>query len=79
MFINLIARKGGDDRLIQDAWKENMLEKINDPNLIMVESDENVRLVGVKFFAESKRHEFIKDLSDKLYDSQQLEAQSLLI
>lgn len=27
----------------------------------------------------SKRHEFIKDLSDKLYDGQQLEAQSLLI
>lgn len=79
IYYQVFLEPKGDDRLIQDAWKENMLEKINDPNLIMVESDENVRLVGVKFFAESKRHEFIKDLSDKLYDSQQLEAQSLLI
>ena len=59
--------------------KKTCWKKINDPNLIVVESDENVRLVGVKFFAESKRHEFIKDLSDRLYDGQQLEAQSLLI
>lgn len=79
IYYQVFLEPKGDDRLIQDAWKENMLEKINDPNLIVVESDENVRLVGVKFFAESKRHEFIKDLSDRLYDGQQLEAQSLLI
>lgn len=79
IYYQVFLEPKGDDRLIQDAWKENMLEKINDPNLIVVESDENVRLVGIKFFAESKRHEFIKDLSERLYDGQQLEAQSLLI
>ena len=79
IYYQVFLEPKGDDRLIQDAWKENMLEEINDQKLIVVEGDENVRLVGIKFFAESRRHEFIKDFSDKLYDGQQLEAQSLLI
>ncbi|HEO1832475.1 TPA: hypothetical protein VAM22_003804 [Acinetobacter baumannii] len=79
IYYQVFLEPKGDDRLIQDAWKENMLEEINDQKLIVVEGDENVRLVGIKFFAESRRHEFIKDFSDKLYDGQQLEVQSLLI
>ena len=69
----------GDDRLKEDAWKEGMLHEINDQNLIIIDSDENVRLVGIKFFADSQRHEFIQDFQDRLYDGIQLEEQSLLI
>ncbi|WP_151868844.1 DEAD/DEAH box helicase family protein [Acinetobacter soli] len=69
----------GDDRLIQDAWKEDMLAEINDPNLIVIENDDNVRLVGIKFFADTRRKDFIQDFADKLFNGEQLEAQSLLI
>lgn len=78
VYYQVFLEPKGDDRLIQDAWKEKMLADINDPSLIVIDSDENVRLVGIKFFADSRRQEFTKDFSEKLFDGEQLEAQSLL-
>ena len=69
----------GDDRIKEDAWKESMLSEINDLHKIVIDSDANVRLVGIKFFADSQRHEFIQDFQDRLYAGKQLEDQSLLI
>ena len=69
----------GDDRIKEDTWKESMLSEINDPHKIVIDSDANVRLVGIKFFADSQRHEFVQDFQDRLYDGEQLEDQSLLI
>ena len=69
----------GDDRLLDDAWKERMLETINDQDLIILDENEDIRLVGIKFFADSKRQDFIKDFEDKLYDGKQLEDQSLIL
>ena len=79
VYYQVFLEPKGDDRLIQDAWKEGMLAEINDPNLIVIDSDHSVRLVGVKFFADTRRQEFIQDFADKLLDGEQLEAQSLLI
>lgn len=79
VYYQVFLEPKGDDRLVEDAWKENMLAKINDSNLIVIESAENVRLVGIKFFADSQRQAFIQDFSEKLYDGKQLEEQSLLI
>lgn len=79
VYYQVFLEPKGDDRLIQDAWKEGMLAEINDPNLIVIDSDHSVRLVGVKFFADTRRQEFIQDFADKLFDGEQLEAQSLLI
>lgn len=67
----------GDDRLKEDAWKERMLEKINDSKeIVIIGEDDNIRLVGIKFFADSQRQEFIKDLENRIYDGEQLEEQS---
>lgn len=79
VYYQVFLEPKGDDRLIQDAWKEGVLAEINDPNLIVIDADDNVRLVGIKFFADTRRQEFIQDFADKLFDGEQLEAQSLLI
>ncbi|MFV5426689.1 DEAD/DEAH box helicase family protein [Acinetobacter towneri] len=79
VYYQVFLEPKGDDRLIQDAWKEGMLAEINDSNLIVIDTDDNVRLVGIKFFADTRRQEFIQDFADKLFDGEQLEAQSLLI
>lgn len=79
VYYQVFLEPKGDDRLIQDEWKEKMLADINDPNLIVVDSDENVRLVGIKFFADSKRQAFHDDFSERLYDGQPLEVNSLIM
>ncbi|MDM1717440.1 DEAD/DEAH box helicase family protein [Thiopseudomonas alkaliphila] len=68
----------GDDRLLDEAWKEKMLAAINNKDLIILDSNDDIRLVGIKFFSDSKRYEFIKDFEDKLYDSKPLEERSLI-
>lgn len=79
IYYQVFLEPKGDDRLIQDAWKQKMLADINDPSLIVIDSDENVRLVGVKFFADSQRQDFHDDFSEKLYDGQALEEHSLIM
>ncbi|WP_392560230.1 DEAD/DEAH box helicase family protein [Orbus mooreae] len=68
----------GDDRLLGDKWKEDMLEAINKENIIFLDGDNNIRLIGIKFFADSRRNEFIKDFSNKLYDEKTLEDDLLM-
>lgn len=68
----------GDDRLLDDKWKEDMLEAINSDNIIYLEGEDNIRLLGIKFFADSQRDTFIDDFSKKLYDGEPLEVTSLI-
>lgn len=68
----------GDDRLLDDKWKQDLLEAINSDNIIYLEGEDNIRLFGIKFFADSCRDEFIKDFSVKLYDGKQLEDMTLI-
>lgn len=68
----------GDDRLLDDKWKEEMLEAINSDNIILLEEEDNIRLIGIKFFANSRRDEFINDFSRKLYNGKSLEESTLI-
>lgn len=68
----------GDDRLLDDKWKENILEAVNPKNVILLDADEDIRLIGIKFFADSQRDIFINDFSSKLYDGEPLEDTSLI-
>ncbi|HIC6969344.1 hypothetical protein ACQSET_22260 [Salmonella enterica] len=67
----------GDDRLQDDKWKEEMLEKLNDENLILIDENDDVKLVGIKFFASSQMDKFICDMQDKLNGGEPLEVSSL--
>ncbi|MEA7173803.1 restriction endonuclease, partial [Salmonella enterica subsp. enterica serovar Anatum] len=67
----------GDDRLLDDAWKERMLETLNDRERIVIDENEHVRLVGIKFFANSQMDVFVSDMQNKLNDGESLETSSL--
>ncbi|ENB8383927.1 hypothetical protein ABIX29_004851, partial [Escherichia coli] len=54
----------------------NRPDGLNEPVTILAE-DVSVRLIGIKFFADSKMDEFIKDLGEKLNDGNPLEGSSL--
>ncbi len=69
----------GDDRLLDDAWKEKMLEALNDRDRIVIDESEDVRLVGIKFFANSQMEAFVSDMQDKINDGEPLEISSLLL
>lgn len=73
----LIEPKGGD-RLLDDAWKEEMLEKINDRTSIIMNEIDDVRLVGIKFYVKNKTNEFIEDFQNKLYDGRDLIDKTLI-
>ena len=67
----------GDDRLLDDAWKERMLETLNDRERIVIDENEDIRLVGIKFFANSQIDTFVSDMQNKLNDGESLEFSSL--
>lgn len=67
----------GDDRLLDDAWKERMLKTLNDRERIVIDENDDVRLVGIKFFANSKMDVFVSDIQDRLNDGEPLETSSL--
>lgn len=71
-YYQVLIEPKGDDRLLDDAWKEKMLEKLNDETIIDMGEIDNVHLVGIKFYAKSKRKEFISDFQNKLYDGNEL-------
>lgn len=77
-YYQVLLEPKGDDRLLDDSWKEKMLEKLNDKSCIMMDEIEDVRLVGIKFYAKSKIDEFIKDFQDKLYDGKNLIDKTLI-
>ena len=56
-----------------------MLETLNDRERIVIDENKDVRLVGIKFFANSQMDEFISDMQDKLNDGEPMEASSLLL
>ena len=68
----------GGDRLLDDAWKEEMLEKINDRTSIIMNEIDDVRLVGIKFYVKNKTNEFIEDFQNKLYDGRDLIDKTLI-
>jgi len=77
VYYQVLIEPKGDNRIQDDSWKEKMLEKINDKDCIIFDEDKDVRLIGIKFFSNQQRNEFIKDMENKLYDDQILEDTSL--
>ncbi|WP_182417267.1 DEAD/DEAH box helicase family protein [Bartonella sp. HY038] len=66
--------KGGN-RLLEDQWKEEMLETINSDRIIIIGENDNVRLVGIKFYnddAKGRKDEFVEDFERRLYDGKKL-------
>lgn len=68
----------GDDRLLDDAWKERMLETINTDDIIILDETDDIRLIGIKFFSNQAEPEFIHDLEHKLYNGKPLLEKSLI-
>lgn len=56
-----------------DAWKQDMLNEINDSDLEIIGENEAVRLFGVKFYNEDTEREFINELSEKVNDGSPLD------
>lgn len=79
VYYQVLIEPKGDDRIQDDSWKEKMLEKINDKDCIILDEDKDVRLIGIKFFANKQRNEFIHDMENRLYDGKKLEDTSLSI
>lgn len=63
----------GEDRVKEDAWKEEMLEAINGSDIELIGENESVKLMGVRFYNEKNRRVFIDDLSEKINDGQPLD------
>lgn len=54
----------GNHLLEQDQWKENLLEKINPENIIILGEDNNVKLYGIKFFTNGDTRNIIRELEN---------------
>lgn len=77
LFYQVMLEPKGEPYYMQDRWKENLLESINTENVV-IEENENVRLVGVRFYRQFNdgetdfTQEFFDDLSKKIYDGEAL-------
>lgn len=69
----------GEDRVKEDAWKEEMLEAINGSDIELIGENESVKLMGVRFYNEKNRRVFIDDLSEKINDGQPLDGKIELL
>jgi len=51
-----------------DAWKQEMLYEINGSDIEVIGENEDIRLIGLKFYNEENEREFINELSEKVND-----------
>lgn len=56
-----------------DAWKQEMLYKINGSDIEVIGENKEVRLIGLKFYNEDNEREFINELSEKVNDGNSLD------
>ena len=56
-----------------DAWKQEMLYEINGSDIEIIGENEEVRLIGLKFYNEDNEREFINELSEKVNDGNSLD------
>lgn len=52
----------GDQLLVRDAWKEQLLQALNDEEINIIGEDQNVRLYGVKFYTYATSGEVQKEI-----------------
>lgn len=58
----------GEDREKDDAWKQEMLYAMNGADIEIVGENNNVRLIGIKFYNHKNKQEFISELSERVND-----------
>lgn len=63
----------GEDREKEDAWKQEMLYALNDSEIKIIGENDNIQLVGVKFYNNKNKREFINELSEKINDGEVLD------
>lgn len=63
----------GEDREKEDAWKQEMLYAMNDSDIKIIGENDNIKLVGVKFYNNKNKREFVNDLSEKINDGEVLD------
>jgi len=54
-----------------------MIETLNDRERIEIDENEDVRLVGIEFFADSQMDLFVRDMQDWLNNGEPFETASL--
>lgn len=69
----------GEDREKEDTWKQQMLYEINGEDIQIIGENEEVQLMGIKFYNKMNRRVFIDELSEKIYDGQQLDGKIELL
>ncbi|MBO0467501.1 DEAD/DEAH box helicase family protein [Enterococcus plantarum] len=69
----------GEDREKEDAWKQQMLYEINGEDIQIIGENEEVQLMGIKFYNKMNRRVFIDELSEKIYDGQPLDGKIELL
>lgn len=83
-FYQVILEPKGEPYYTRDKWKEEMLEEISNENIIIEENDD-VRLIGVRFYREFHDGEkdynqmFFSELSSKIYSGEPLLNEPTLI
>lgn len=55
----------GTHLLERDQWKEDLLEKIEPENIVILGEDNNVKLYGVKFYTAGNTRNIIQELEQK--------------
>lgn len=64
----------GEHLVPTDLWKQDLLKKIQvGKGISIIGEDDKVRISGVKFFNETRRDDFIDDLSSIINDGERLE------
>ncbi|WP_347981416.1 DEAD/DEAH box helicase family protein [Lactococcus petauri] len=56
----------GEDREKEDAWKQEMLYAMNGLDIECIGENECIRLLGVKFYNNKNKRDFINELSEKI-------------
>lgn len=76
-FYQVFLEPKGEPYYTQDKWKEDMLARVNESDIVLEEGD-NVRLIGVRFYREANDGntdyalEFFNDLADKVNNGESL-------
>ncbi|EGO5155172.1 type III restriction endonuclease subunit R, partial [Enterococcus faecalis] len=63
----------GQDREKEDAWKQEMLYALNGSDIEIIGENDNVKLVGIKFYNNKNKREFVNELSEKINDGEVLD------
>ena len=55
----------GDQLLVKDQWKQDLLESISPDNIEIIGNDNHVKLYGVKFYVDGDQQQIIKEMKKK--------------